>query len=273
MYEKKYYEFIQISKDRYAARLELVEAALKYGIKPTAREYGTTVKTVRKWVRRYEADKKSGLVELSRRPHTSPDATKPWIRFKLYQEVRRLQETGKRKSASRLRRDLALPVSVPTVLKLLREEGLWRPQRKVAEKKRDLREVKRRLKAFEKLQIDIKYLDDIPELYEEYRRHQLPRYQFTARCVRTGAIFIAYGREKSVTNAALFLLALYRHFQGYGIRLEGSVVQTDNGTEFTAPWNSTKVTIFTKVVERCWHATHHRIPPGAKTGPTLEKWT
>ncbi len=82
MYEKKYYEFIQISKDRYAARLELVEAALKYGIKPTAREYGTTVKTVRKWVRRYEADKKAGLVEQSRRPHTSPRATKPWIRFK-----------------------------------------------------------------------------------------------------------------------------------------------------------------------------------------------
>ncbi|MFN3533713.1 MAG: helix-turn-helix domain-containing protein [Candidatus Brocadia sp.] len=265
MYTKKYYEFIRISKDRYEARLELVEAALEQGIKPTAKKYGTTVKTVRKWVRRYKEQKKAGLSELSRRPHTSPGATKPWVRFKLMQEAERLKQAGKRKSASRLKRDLELPVSLPTVLKILREEGLWRGTRKVVEKKRDLREVKQRLKALEKLQVDVKYLDDIPELYQEYRQYRLPKYQFTARCVRTGALFIAYGREKSVTNASLFLLALYRHFQSYGIRLDGSVVQTDNGTEFTAPWNSHKVTIFTKIVERCWHATHHRIPPGAKT--------
>lgn len=34
IYQKKYYEFILLSKNRYAARLELVEAALKHGIKP-----------------------------------------------------------------------------------------------------------------------------------------------------------------------------------------------------------------------------------------------
>lgn len=67
MYQKKYYEFIKISKDRYAARLELVAAALEHGIKPNARQYGTTVQTVRKWVRRYEAEKKAGLVEQSQR--------------------------------------------------------------------------------------------------------------------------------------------------------------------------------------------------------------
>ncbi len=83
MYTKKYYDFIRISKDRYEARLELVEAALEYGIKPTARKYRTTVKTVRKGVRRYEADKKAWLVEQSRRPHTSPRATKMWMRCKL----------------------------------------------------------------------------------------------------------------------------------------------------------------------------------------------
>jgi len=49
MYTKKYYEFIRNCKDRYEARLELVLEALVQGIKPTARKYGTTVKTVRKW--------------------------------------------------------------------------------------------------------------------------------------------------------------------------------------------------------------------------------
>lgn len=261
----KYYEYIKKSEDRYELRLEMVQEALENGIKPTARKYSTTVKTVRKWVRRYQEQKKAGLAERSRRPHTSPRATKPWVRFKLRKEVERLQEMGKCKSAARLKRELELPVSLPTVLKILREEGLYKGKRKVGEKKRDLREVKKQLKAFEKLQVDIKYLDDIPELYKEYIHHQLPKYQITARCVRTGAVFFAYAREKSVTNTALFLLHLYRHLSAQGVRLEESVIQTDNGTEFTSPWNSGEKTLFTQVVEKCLRAKHHLIPPGAKT--------
>lgn len=97
------------------------------------------------------------------------------------------------------------------------------------------------------IELEYKYLDDIPELYAEYTHHNLPRYQFTARCVRTGAVFMAYGQEKSVTNTALFLLHLHKHLTRFGLSLAESVIQTDNGTEFTAPWNSNKVTMFTHV--------------------------
>ena len=63
--------------------------------------------------------------------------------------------------------------------------------------------------------------------------------------MRTGAVFVAYyAREKSLTNATLFLVHLHRHFQEYGISVSGSVIQTDNGTEFTAPWHSRKATVF-----------------------------
>ncbi len=48
VYTMKYYGFIKTSKDRYEAQLELVEAVLTHGIKPTAKLYGTTKKTVRK---------------------------------------------------------------------------------------------------------------------------------------------------------------------------------------------------------------------------------
>jgi len=44
------------------------------------------------------------------------------------------------------------------------------------------------LRALENLQMDVKYLDVIPELNAEYV-HKLPKYQFTARCVYTGAAF------------------------------------------------------------------------------------
>ena len=72
-------------------------------------------------------------------------------------------------------RELKLPLSLPTVLKILWQEGLYKGKRKVEEKKRDLREVKKRLKAFEKMQVYVKYLDDIPELYAEYLHHHLPK--------------------------------------------------------------------------------------------------
>ena len=157
---------------------------------------------------------------MSRRPHSSPRATKPWVRFKLRQKVEKLREVGKRKSAARLRRELELPVSVPTVLKILREEGLYAGKRKGTEKKRDLREVKKQLKALEKLQVDVKYRDDIPQAVPGDLHHHLPKYQFTARCVRTGALFFSYAREKSVTNAALFLLHLHQHLQSYGLSLQ-----------------------------------------------------
>jgi len=85
--EYKYYEFIKKWKDRYELRLKLVQDAIAHGIKPTARKYGTTVKTVRKWVKRYEADKKAGLEERSRKPQRSPQATKPWVLFKLIHEA------------------------------------------------------------------------------------------------------------------------------------------------------------------------------------------
>ena len=41
-------------------------------------------------------------------------------------------------------------MSLPTVLPMLREEGLYKGKRKVGEKKRDVREEKKLLPAFEK---------------------------------------------------------------------------------------------------------------------------
>ena len=74
-----------------------------------------------------------------------------------------------------------------------------------------MREVKRKLKVFEMIQMDTKRLDDIEELYPAYRRYKLPRYQFTARDVRTGGVWIAYAMENTLTNAVWFLKLLALH--------------------------------------------------------------
>ena len=70
----------------------------------------------------------------------------------------------------------------------MHQVGCMPQKRKKYQRSRDLREIKRQLKAFQNVQVDIKYLDDIPEFYQAYTTYNLPRYQITARCVRTGAL-------------------------------------------------------------------------------------
>jgi hypothetical protein len=70
---------------------------------------------------------------------------------------------------------------------------------------------------------------------------------------------------QSSTNTTLFMLYLVDHFKHYGVSLEQLVIQTDNGTEFTMPWNSLRTSVFTKTITEQLHARHVLIPPGAKT--------
>ncbi len=119
-------------------------------------------------------------------------------------------------------------------LKLCVKQLICPQKRKKYQRKRDLREVKKMLKPFEKIQVDIKYLDDIPEFYTAYRVFRLPKYQITARCVRTGALFYAYAMEKTSTNTTMFLLRLGEHLKAHGVELNTVIIQTDNGTEFAS---------------------------------------
>jgi transposase-like protein len=52
-----YYDMITASDKNFSLRKNLVMFALENGIKPAARKFETTVKTVRKWVKRFEANR------------------------------------------------------------------------------------------------------------------------------------------------------------------------------------------------------------------------
>lgn len=261
----KYYELLRVSKDIYEVRVKMVAFAKRNGIKPAAREFSTTVKTVRKWVKRYQKEGKPGLRDRSRRPKNSSNQMLPFWQFKIEDVCKQFEKNKKRISGAQMKRNYHVPYSHKTILKRMHGCGYKTHNRTKTEKKRDLREIKSKLKPFEKMQLDVKYLDDIPEMYHEYIFHRLPKYQFTARCVSTGALFFAYALEKTVTNASVFLLLLSRHLSKFSVDITGCCIQTDNGTEFTAPWNSIKVTTFTLVAELLCKAKHRLIPPGAKT--------
>ena len=127
-------------------------------------------------------------------------------------------------------------------------------------------------------------MDDIPELYHDFMQFHLPKYQIAARCIRTGALFIGYTQQHTARPVPPFSSIeappgsldghefrlpakhrLFTHLKHYGVNPAEITIQTDNGTEFAAPWNSLKKTLFTKVIELSYAATHKTIPPGAKT--------
>ena len=68
----RYYPMLCRSNDPIYLRFELVCFAREQGIKPAAREFGTTVKTVRKWLRRWEPSSLRGLADHNCAPHHSP---------------------------------------------------------------------------------------------------------------------------------------------------------------------------------------------------------
>jgi len=260
-----YYDLYRNCKDPIPYRIELVKFALTHGIKPSARKFKTTVKTVRKWVRRFEEGKKPALKDQSKRPKNSPKKLNAYWYFKIRDECLQARKHNKRITAVWIQRTYNVGCSTNTIVKVMREVGFLPQKRKKYQRKRDLREIKRRLKPFEKVQVDIKYLDDIPEFYGAFLFHRLPRYQITARCVRTGALFFAYAMEKSSTNTTMFMLLLGEHLKRHGVELAEVTIQTDNGTEFVLSWNSLDDSPFQKAVTRVLGAKHRSIPPGAKT--------
>ena len=47
----------------------MIQYAKEHGFKPTARAFQTTVKTVKKWVRRFDSESYGGLADQSHAPH------------------------------------------------------------------------------------------------------------------------------------------------------------------------------------------------------------
>lgn len=263
MYQFKYYELVKNSKAPFDIRNRMIQYARDHGIKPAAREFSTTVKTVKKWLRRWENGNKHFKNE-SKKPKRSPKSIGQFWKFKIIRECEKARDNKKRINSAMLKRKFKIPYSLNTILRVMRESGFRKINKPKHERKRDLRAMKLKYKAFEKIQIDVKYLDDIPEMYGHYIDYKLPKYQYTARCIRTGALYISYGRFKTQMNSCLFLAYVVNHIKNHGYDLDGFRIQTDNGSEFIGSMNKKTPSAFTELIESA-DMIHRRIPPGAKT--------
>jgi transposase len=255
----KYYIVLNAMKakaDKFDLRLKMVRYAIDYGIKPAAKAFAATPKTVKKWLRRYQQERLAGLNELPRIPLSCPHKTPPAMERKIVALRKQYSFMG----AKRLKREHDLSCSHMAIGRILKEHGLVEKRRKKHKIKKDLREAKRRWKLLGQITVDSKELKDIPHYWTQMKNLHLPKYQFTAREIRSGLMFLGYANEKSAYNACLFAQILCSHLRNCGIELEGMKFQTDNGSEFIGCYRGDRTRDgFEKVVQG-FKAVHKRIP-------------
>lgn len=119
-----YFDVVRQMKNAFNYRLQMVLYAQQHGIKAAARAFRTTVPTVRKWWRRYEAEGLKGLEERSRAPHSCPHKIGGELAKRVVALRRQLPSFG----AQRLKREWDLPLSHIAIQHILGEHGLIRPR-------------------------------------------------------------------------------------------------------------------------------------------------
>lgn len=242
----------------------MVQHAAEHGIKPAARAFGCQPRIVRKWLGRWRQDNHSrrSLMDRSRAPKTCPHKA-PKEMEKL---VLRERDKAPCLGARRLKEFCDIPISEGAITRILRQNGRTKRRKKKYEKKRDMRAIKAKLAAFSSLQADTKYLNDIPYYVEQLARNDnLPLFQYTLRDVKTGGVFMGFAKELSESHASCFIAAVLHHLKRCSRLARGTVVQTDNGAEYSGMERKIKTDRgFTHVVRDLFKATHRFIPPGKK---------
>ena len=84
-----------------------------------------------------------------------------------------------------------LPVGKGAAHRILCDEKIIRPPPRKHRRKAALRAVKAAHPPLCRLQMDTKYLTDIPHYWSQLQAQALPRFQYTIRDEATGALFLA----------------------------------------------------------------------------------
>jgi transposase len=235
----------------------MVFCAFEVGISAAAKKFGTSRPTVRKWKQRYEKKGTKGLHNLSQAPHHIPHKTPKHLEETIIKHRNRRSSWG----PVRLKEDFDLPISTAAIYRILKQNDLIKKHRRKHQRKNDLRKLKMKMRSFQKVQVDVKDLSDIPNYYYFKRAYDLPRYQYTARDVKSGMLYIAHARKNDCINAANFMVLLAEHLISHGIDPKKVSVQTDNGSEFIGNWKQRKPSLFTHLAEKVFKMKHYRIPP------------
>ncbi len=257
-----YYHTMRNCKDPRAHRHQMIQYALKHGVKPTARIFGTSPPVVRKWLKRFKEQGYEGLLDLSRKPHYSPGATAQSTKDHI---VRLKKNKYRNLGAKQVKYLEQLPQAEKTIRKIWKEAGIARGRRrKKYITKRNLREVKKQFPFFHQACEDTKDLTDIPEYWPQMKRLHLPAVQYTLREVSCGALFLGFADELSLINSTLFAAYINQYLSASkALPDSGAYRQTDNGVEYCGSWNAKEPSAYTRAIESLPGQIHGTIFPGA----------
>jgi transposase len=208
-------------------RYNMVVYALNNSISAAAREYKTTRVTVQKWVKIFKADGRDALSNKSRMGQYHPATTSPDVIDMI------IKKRGKgRLGADFIKDALGLQCSAKTIHKYLKRNGKVKKTKTKTKKKRDMTAMRNKIRVIEKLQVDVKYLTDIPNLLMGIKFYNFPKFQITCRDYKSGDTFIPYSYSNDSTNAAIFVAYVIYILISAGINIKKIHFQFDNGSEF-----------------------------------------
>lgn len=247
----------KVKESQFEFRLQMVRHAQEHGIRETARVFRASRNTVRLWLRRYESGGAGALVEKSRAPKRIPHKTPKAEERRIIAARKAVPCYGPR----RLKRIFGLKASPHAIARILKERGLTQRRRKKREKQADLRTVKAKYRALTHLQMDVKYLWDIPQYWPQMEARGLPRYEYTIRDTKSGALFLGFSQQLSVTYASILIRRCLTHLKRCGVELEQVTVQTDRGSEFSGGQRKKADRGFVDTVRRECGSRHTFTPP------------
>ncbi|KRT76502.1 MAG: hypothetical protein XU14_C0043G0007 [Armatimonadetes bacterium CSP1-3] len=257
-----YRERIADSRHPRGVRQRLVQHYLeRRSVSLTARAFRCDRKTVRLWVQRYQQGGWAALLD-RRSHHSPPHKTAPAIEREVVRLRRRNPRLGQDKIQVFLTRR-GVHLSTATINRILHAYALIKPRRKRWQRRRLATEVRKTMRAFQKLQVDTKHLDDLPALLPAIQAKRLPGYEYTAKDVATGIAYVCLAYEGSEINSLRFVHLLFQHLLRHGVDVHHTTVQTDNGSEFLGHPQAKRTSAFTRLVEQRYGARHTTIPVAA----------
>jgi transposase len=256
----------QTKSQMHLIREKIVLHAMTHGNEEAAKRFECHRNTVSKWKGRYQKEGINGLKDYSRAPHHIPHKiTDPAI----VQEIcDKRDDSGY--GAFRLKMQYDLWPSNMAINRILNENGKIEEPGNKEDQKEDLWHIKQHFKTLEtKLQLDGKYLLDIPNYYVYYKLLGLPKWEYTLRDVKSGATFLSYATTEDGLNACTFITYVFEHFKHHGIDVSKLTIQMD-GASYAMNLKSQKKTDLQVLVEDIYGAKLVSIPQGGTSQSDVE---
>lgn len=239
-------------------RQEIVKYAQLHGVKPTARHFGCSKNTVKKWLRRFKAGGISALANERHGPNYIPHK----LAEEKEQQIIEYRKQAPCYGPKRLKWAFGVEASEGAIARVLKQNDLTRKNRKKYQIKQDLREQKAAYKALSHHQEDVKHLYDIPHYWAQMKKMGLPRYQLTIRDTKSGMMLLGYGQEYNERYSTIMTEKYIEYLKSHGISSGEITIQTDNGSEFGGGRRrNIYESSFVHTIEMKLGAKHCYIPP------------